>query len=203
MSRAFPIHNDTDHRRALEVIESLWDATAGTPEADLLDVMSTLVEVYEKRHHALPPADPLALISFKLKELAWTQRELGRHLGWGGGRVSEVLSGKRPLTLRMVHDLGRVLGLPAGLLVHEARADEPDHVWVRVTSARAARAMHLGLDAGNLEAVVGRLLDQALQPPSYTVSQVAGTGLIGVPATAADPVSPRPTFLCLSGGRAA
>ena len=198
MSRAFPIHNDTDHRRALELIESLWAAPAGTPEGDVLDVMSSLVEAYEKQHHALPPAEPLTLIGFKLKELRWSQRELARRLGWGGGRVSEVLSGKRPLTLRMVQDLGAVLGLPAGLLVHDARADEPDHVWVRVTSAQAVRAMHLGFQGGDLESVVRRLLDRALQPPSYTVTQAGWTGPIETArkgAASAPPAAPSPFLL--------
>jgi HTH-type transcriptional regulator/antitoxin HigA len=170
MPRAFPIHNDTDHRRAIDLIESLWNAPAGSPEADLLDVMSTLVDVYEKANTTLPPADPRKLIAFKLKELGWTQRELGRRLGWGSGRVSEILSGVRPLTLRMVQDLGAVLGLPAGLLVHDARVDESEHVWVAVSSSRAARAMQLGLAAADLAGIVERLIDSALQPPSHTVA---------------------------------
>lgn len=54
MSRSFPINNDADHRRALELIESLWDAPEGTPEADLLDEVAALTEAYEKQHCVWP-----------------------------------------------------------------------------------------------------------------------------------------------------
>lgn len=117
--RAFPIHNDRDLERATALIHDLWDASPGTPEGDLLEVMATLVDLYESQHSNLPPANPRELIEFKLGELGWSQRELGRRLGWGSGRVSEVLSGKRSLTLTMVRQLSAVLEIPAGLLVHD------------------------------------------------------------------------------------
>ena len=116
---AFPIRNDDDHARAIELVDALWSATPGSPEHDLLEVMAALIHLYESERRELPPPDPRALIAFKLRELGWSQRELGRRLGWSSGRVSEVLSGRRPLTLRMVQDLGRVLGLRAGALVSD------------------------------------------------------------------------------------
>lgn len=125
MSTAFPIRNENDYHRALDLVDQLWDAHPGTPEADVLDIMATLISVYEKATRELPPADPIALIRFKLRELGWTQRELGRRLGWGSGRVSEVLARKRPLTLRMVQDLGRELGIAPGLLVCDRVDDQP------------------------------------------------------------------------------
>jgi HTH-type transcriptional regulator/antitoxin HigA len=125
---AFPIRNDDDHARAIELVDALWSATPGSPEHDLLEVMAALIHLYESERRDLPPPDPRALIAFKLRELSWSQRELGRRLGWSSGRVSEVLSGRRPLTLRMVQDLGRVLGLRAGALVWDPQpeAEHPD-----------------------------------------------------------------------------
>ena len=125
--RAFPIRNNDDLARAVRLIEELWDAEPNTPEGDLLEVMSTLVDAYEAEHSTLPAANPIELIQFKLRELGWSQRELGRRLGWGTGRVSEVLNERRDLTLAMVQQLSAVLELPPGLLVphsspREARA---------------------------------------------------------------------------------
>jgi len=52
-----PIRTDADHRQALELIEALWDAEAGSPEADRLEVLAILVEDYENRRFSID--DPL------------------------------------------------------------------------------------------------------------------------------------------------
>jgi HTH-type transcriptional regulator/antitoxin HigA len=131
---AFPIRNDADLDRAIALIDDLWDAAPGSTEADLCEVMAQLVEAYEARElsQVLPPPNPRLVIDAKRKELQWSQRELGRRLGWGSGRVSEILSGKRDLTLAMIRDLERVLGIPPGLLVagHTPRSGEG--TWVRL-----------------------------------------------------------------------
>lgn len=127
---AFLIRNEEDYARAIELVDALWDSVPGTPEHHTLDVMAELIDRYESAHRDLPAPDPIALIRFKLKELRWSQRELGRRLEWPAGRVSEVLGGKRALTLRMVQDLARVLELPPGLLVPGAQAHTPAEVDV-------------------------------------------------------------------------
>ncbi len=144
---AFPLRNDADYQRALVLLDELWDALPGSAEADVLDVMATLIDVYEKRHRTLPPADPRQVIAFKLRDLGWTQRELGRRLGWGSGRVSEVLSGRRALTLRMVQELSVALGLPPGLLVHDLRVEEPEAVNLRISTAPTASLSYTSASA--------------------------------------------------------
>lgn len=140
----FPIRNDHDLARALAAVDELWNAAPGSPEAETLEVIAQLVDAYEDRHRheVLPPANPRVVLQTKLRELAISQRELGRRLGWGSGRVSEVLSGKRPLTLAMVRALSRVLDLPPGLLVHDV-VDEPAQagVGVAVTASVAQVAL--------------------------------------------------------------
>ncbi|MBN2797837.1 MAG: helix-turn-helix domain-containing protein [Deltaproteobacteria bacterium] len=137
---AFPIHTPEDYDRAMEVIASLWGATVGTPESDLLAVMATLVELYESEHDTLGPGDPIEVIHFKLRELGWTQNELARRLRWGSGRVSEILTRKRPLTLAMVQQLSRALGIRAGLLVHDQREESSEGMWVHLPTEQAIRA---------------------------------------------------------------
>jgi HTH-type transcriptional regulator/antitoxin HigA len=164
--RAFPIHDDADHARAVDLVDQLWDARSGSPEADLRDVMAELIERFEARglSQLLPPPDPRAVIDARRRELRLSQRQLGERLGWrSSGRVSEVLSGKRQLTLDMVRDLERVLGIEPGLLVADRSPSADGDVWVRlpaelVTAAQgAAFAGCDGLDAMVREAVAGLL----------------------------------------------
>lgn len=176
MHTAFPVNTEADHRRALALVDELWDAAPGSPEAELLDVMASLVDAYEKRTRALPPPDPLELLAFKLRELGWSQRELGRRLGWGSGRVSEVLSGKRALTLGMVRELSTTLDLPPGLLVHDTRTDAGDSVWVRVPRAVADRAARV-FGEPDLDRLVTRLLQEHGRPAPLTV--VTSTPSVG------------------------
>ncbi|MCB9737704.1 MAG: helix-turn-helix domain-containing protein [Deltaproteobacteria bacterium] len=112
-----PIRNDHDLERALARIDALWGSAAGTAEGDELDVLLDLVEHYEARHHPIPAGDPIDVIEYKLNELGISQRELGRRLGWGSGRVSEVLNRKRGLTLAMVQQLAEALHVDPALLV--------------------------------------------------------------------------------------
>ncbi len=53
-----PIRNDDDYAAALQAIDRLWDAADGTPEADTLEILVTLVEAYERGRYELPPPDP-------------------------------------------------------------------------------------------------------------------------------------------------
>lgn len=200
MPSSFPIHDEDDYRRALALIDELWDAAVGSPERDTLDIMATLVEVYEKASRVLPPPDPRALIAFKLRELGWSQRELARRLGWGAGRVSEVLSGRRALTLRMVQDLSAVLGLPAGQLVHDSRAGEPEQVWVRIPPALAARVVHAGLEEADLDRLVASAIERALAPPSVTRAFGSG-GTVAVSGSRAVVATTSP--LTVVGGKVA
>jgi HTH-type transcriptional regulator / antitoxin HigA len=54
----YPIKTEADHQAALKEIESLFDALPNTPEHDRLDLLSTLVETYEKVHHPIEAPEP-------------------------------------------------------------------------------------------------------------------------------------------------
>lgn len=111
-----PIRNDEDHKNALAEIETLWDAAPGTPEADRLDVLTTLVEVYEEEHHPIPPPDPIDLLLHVMDARGLSRRDLEPFLG-SRARISEILNRRRPLTLEMIRKLQSGLGLPAEILV--------------------------------------------------------------------------------------
>jgi HTH-type transcriptional regulator/antitoxin HigA len=111
-----PSRNDEDHGRALEQIDSLWGAQPGTPDGDAVEVLVTLVDDYEARHHALDPPDPIEAIMFRMEQGGLTRKDLEPLVG-GRARVSEVLNRKRPLSLAMVRRLRDGLGISADVLV--------------------------------------------------------------------------------------
>ena len=114
-----PIKNDADHARALAQVERLWGAAPGTPEAEHLEVLVTLIDLYEAQHHVIDPPDPIEAIRFRMEQQDLTRKDLEPLLG-SRARVSEVLSRKRPLTLAMIRRLRDHLGISADVLIgHE------------------------------------------------------------------------------------
>ena len=111
-----PVRTEADYERALKDIETLIDARPGTAEGDELDVLSTLVEAYEAEHYPIEAPDPIALIEFAMEQREATRADLEPIIG-PRGRVSEVLSKKRPLTLTMIRKLNEEWGLPTDVLV--------------------------------------------------------------------------------------
>ena len=113
-----PIRSEADYDAALETIAGLMDAQPGTAEADILDVLATLVEAYEAKHHAIETPDPIAAIKFRMEQAGLNQAALVPFIG-PKGRVSEGLSGKRRLTLPMIRKLHEGLGIPVEALIAE------------------------------------------------------------------------------------
>lgn len=111
-----PIHTERDHRRTLKEIESLMRSKRGTPEGDRLEILSTLVEDWERRHQPVLPPDPVEAILFRMEQMGWSHAELAPLLG-GRNRVSEILHRKRNLTVTMIRALHREMGIPAEVLV--------------------------------------------------------------------------------------
>jgi HTH-type transcriptional regulator/antitoxin HigA len=114
-----PVRTSKDHKAAIAEVERLWDAKPGTPEHDRLDVLVTLIEAYEARHYPIPPPDPLAAIRFRMDQLDLDRKDLEALIG-SRARVSEVLSGRRNLSLGMIRRLHRQLGIPADILIGES-----------------------------------------------------------------------------------
>jgi HTH-type transcriptional regulator / antitoxin HigA len=116
-----PIRTKADHKAALKEIESLMSAKANTPEGDRLDVLATLVEAYERTHFPMDLPDAVDAIKFRMEQSGLTPADLEPVIG-RMNRVYEVLSRKRPLTLRMIEGLHEKFGIPAeSLLKQRAR----------------------------------------------------------------------------------
>jgi len=116
-----PIRTEADHRAAVARIEELMSAAPDSLEGDELDVLATLVDAYETKHHAIDAPDPVAAIQFRMEQQQLTRKDLEPLIG-SRARVSEVLTGKRPLTLAMVRRVKGGLGISADLLIPAAPA---------------------------------------------------------------------------------
>ena len=115
-----PIRNQRDHARALREIERLWGASPRTPAADKLEVLVTLVDAYESRHHPIDPPDPIDAIRFRLEQMGLTRRDLADVIG-SRARISEVFNRRRPLTIAMIAKLRDRLGISADVLIGSQR----------------------------------------------------------------------------------
>lgn len=117
-----PIRNDEEHAEALHEIEVLMDATPGTPEGDRLDLLATLVELYEERRWPIENPDPIEAVRFMMEEKGLSRKDLESVIG-SRGRVAEILNRKRALTLPMIRELSKLLELPADVLVQPYSLD--------------------------------------------------------------------------------
>ena len=111
-----PIKTERDYQKALKDIAKLWDARPNTVKGDRLEVLVTLVEVYEQKHHRIDPPDPIEAIKFRMEQLELKPSDLADILG-GRSRVSEILNKKRKLTVEMMRSLRKRLAIPAESLL--------------------------------------------------------------------------------------
>src|SRR5262245_10039824 len=109
-----PIKSEQDYEATLKRIESLMGSNK---EADLneLEVLATLVDVYEQEFHPIEAPDPIEAIRFRMEQAGLTSHDLIPVLG-SRSKVSEVLSGRRVLTMQMARALHEHLGIPADSL---------------------------------------------------------------------------------------
>jgi HTH-type transcriptional regulator/antitoxin HigA len=114
-----PIRTDDDLRAAFQRLELVFQAQAGTPEEDEMEILVTLIEAYEHKHFPIGPADPVEAIKFRLEQQGLTPKDLERYIG-SSGRVSEILNRKRGLSLQMIKRLHDGLHIPYESLLASA-----------------------------------------------------------------------------------
>lgn len=118
MSNIRAIRSEADYEAAIARIDDLMDAQSGTPEGEELDVLTDLVELYEAKHVPMGFPSPLGAIRFRMEQSGLSPRDLVSFMG-SRAKVSEVLSGKRPLTMQMARALHANLGVPADVLLQQ------------------------------------------------------------------------------------
>jgi HTH-type transcriptional regulator/antitoxin HigA len=111
-----PIKTEEDYNTSIRRIEVLWGAKKDTPQGDELDLLVTLVESYEMKHYPIAPPDPVDAIKFRMEQMDMTKADMVQYIG-SQSRVSEILNGRRKLTLGMIKALYKGLRIPADILL--------------------------------------------------------------------------------------
>ena len=149
------------------------------------------VETYEKERFPIAPPDPVDAIRFRMDQAGLSQRDLVPYLG-SKSKASEVLSGKRPLTLSMIRALHDGLGIPSDVLLQRIPDAEPDYEaespdWSRMPVKEMARrrwldaterqALLRGLPGGEGSARLLQKLDGLDECDLYDVLAQEGYGV--------------------------
>ena len=142
MANITPVRTDAEYQAARARIDDLMDAAAGSPEGDELDVLVDLVTLYESRHHQIGYPSPVQAIEFRMDQQGLRPRDLVPFIG-SRAKVSEVLAGKRGITMSMARALHGHLGIPAEVLLQDPDVDLDDSLsdveWTRFPLTAMAR----------------------------------------------------------------
>jgi HTH-type transcriptional regulator/antitoxin HigA len=114
------IKNSQEHEAYLERAYELMqlDLQPDSPESDELELLSILIEDYEKRAHPVKSPNPIEAIRYRMDQLGLKPSELQKILG-SRSRASEIMNGKRKLSLGMIRKLKNRLGIPAEILIQD------------------------------------------------------------------------------------
>src|SRR5215472_10733164 len=116
-----PIRTPADHVAALKELDRLWDgAQPGTPDGERFEVLSTLVDAYEREHVQIPRPDPIEAIRFRMEQEGLTTKDL-LPIFKTRARASEIMAKKRRLNLAMIRRLHAKLAIPVECLVQNYR----------------------------------------------------------------------------------
>lgn len=112
------IKTEKEYNSCLEWVDETFDKKikSNTPEGEKLQVALLLIKDYEDRHYPVPAPDPIAAIKLKMEEKGLRNKDIERYIG-SKSYVSQILSGKKPLTLEIVKMFHRLLGIPAEVLL--------------------------------------------------------------------------------------
>lgn len=113
-----PIRSEAEYDVALKAIERYFrkPPKKGTAEADRFDMLAMLIEAYERGRWPIPQAEPVDVIRYRMETHGYTQADLARVLG-SRARASEIMNGKRPLTLSMIRRLAASWDIPVDALI--------------------------------------------------------------------------------------
>ncbi|TXD77739.1 transcriptional regulator [Algoriphagus ratkowskyi] len=116
------IQNDSTYQDYLARIDEIFDAKKGTEKGDELELLVTLVRLYEQENFHLTSLDPIEAIKNRMEDLNLKNKDLEPIMG-DAGNISKILSGKRALTVDMIRGLSEVLGLPTEILVGKSKKE--------------------------------------------------------------------------------
>ncbi len=111
------IRSENELDAAQAVIDGLLRTELDGGGQAYLDAISDLVILYEQKHHAVAPLAPNELLAQMLGERGMSQAELARIAGLAKATVSDLVTGKRSFTVKQMHAVGRIFGLPGSVFL--------------------------------------------------------------------------------------
>lgn len=135
-----PIRTTEDLKAAKERVATLLKTPNIGQLDDELEVLATLIEQFEQRYSPIDAPSAVSAIRYRMAERGLTPRQLEPFIG-SRARVSEVLSGKRQLSLDMIRSLHEGLNIPYAALMSEQTHDGGVE---SVSSSAIARLNSLG-----------------------------------------------------------
>ena len=142
------LKTENEYNQACERIYSLINKNPdsiepGTPEGEEVELLSLLVEKYEQEHYPMDAPNPIEAIKFRMEQMNLKQTDVAPLFG-GKTRVSEVLHGKRLLTLKMITLLNRYLGIPLESMISANKE-------IRLDPAKREQLLHISSIRSYLE----------------------------------------------------
>jgi HTH-type transcriptional regulator/antitoxin HigA len=131
-----PIRSEQDYAEAIAEVKRLWDSPLGTPEGDRLDVLATLIEVYEAKEFQIDVPDPIEALKFRMEQQGLSRKDLESIFG-SRARVSEVLNRKRGLSIEMIRKLNFDLGISAEVLIQPSQRRKVSRVKSKLILKKA------------------------------------------------------------------
>ena len=111
-----PIKSEADYEKALKRLDEVFDAPIDSDEGDEAEVLTVLIDNYEREHYQITAPDPIEAVKIRMEEMDLKQKDLVGIIG-GKSRVSEVLNRKKKLTVEMIRRLEELLNISASVLV--------------------------------------------------------------------------------------
>jgi HTH-type transcriptional regulator/antitoxin HigA len=111
-----PIKTEEDYKKALQKLESIFDAKPNSKKGDELEMLGILIEQYENEHFPIDLPDPIEAIKFRMEQMGYNQTDLGNLIN-SKSRASEILNKKRKLSLEMIRQIHDILNIPTDVLI--------------------------------------------------------------------------------------
>lgn len=112
------IHSERDYEVALGRVDQLMDAEHGSEAGDELELLTALIQLYERRAHLIGAPDPVEFLKNVMEFSGKTQKDLAELLN-SRSRASELLNRKRSLTLENIRTISSNWNVPADPLIQE------------------------------------------------------------------------------------
>ena len=119
------IKTKDQYLKYLKEIESLMDSDPipTSPEGERLSLLTLAVKDYESQRFFFKKPSGIEAIKFVMDEKGLKQIDLVPYIG-SKSKISEILSGKKNLTVPMIRALNKYLNIPAELLIQKEEPDE-------------------------------------------------------------------------------